>query len=144
MHVLNLKSSKYLIIKHIGDDSVEELNIDGLITFFYYDDLERAEKFYSDIMGFELVIDQGWAKIFKVVENAHLGLVDGKRGYHKPNPTKPVMLTVTVSDVDAWYHHLKKLGVKTINEPKDYQELNIRMFLLQDPEGYVIEIQKFC
>ncbi len=117
--------------------------IDGLITFLYYEDLEKAEDFYRDVMGFQLVTDQGWAKIFNVAESAHVGLVDGNWGYHKASPTKPVMITVVVPDVDQLYEQLQKLGVKTLTEPKDNQELGLRMFLLEDPEGYVIEIQKF-
>lgn len=117
--------------------------VKGLITFLYYKDLARAAKFYEDIMGFEKTIDQGWAKIFKVKDAAHVGLVDGKRGYHRPSHTKPVMITVVVSDVDDWYRYLKDKGVKTLSEPRDNVEINIRAFLLKDPEGYVIEIQKF-
>jgi len=33
--------------------------------------------------------------------------------------------------------------VKTLNEPHNVEELGLRAFLLEDPEGYVIEIQKF-
>lgn len=117
--------------------------IEGLITFLYYNDLERATKFYEEILGLELVIDQGWAKILKVSENAHIGLVDGKRGYHRPSPTKPVMVTLVVPDVDSWYIYLKEKNVKTLTEPKDNKELNIRTFLLEDPEGYIIEIEHF-
>ncbi len=115
----------------------------GLITFLYYEDLERAAKFYGEVMGFELTTDQRWSKIFKVAENAYVGCVDGSVGYHKPNPAKPVMLTVVVGDPDAWYEHFKAHGVETLNEPHDDTELNLRIFLLEDPEGYVIEIQKF-
>ncbi len=115
----------------------------GLITFLYYEDLEKAAKFYGEVMGFELTTDQKWSKIFKVAENAYVGCVDGNVGYHKPNPTKPVMLTVVVDDPDAWYEHFKAHGVETLNEPHDDTELNLRIFLLKDPEGYVIEIQKF-
>ncbi len=116
---------------------------DGLITFFYYDDLERAVKFYSEVMGLELVTDQGWAKIFRVAGEAYVGLVDGHRGFHKASPTKPVMLTIVTSDVDAWYERFIEFGVETFSEPKDDEELGTRMFMLEDPEGYVIEIQKF-
>ena len=118
-------------------------DINGLITFFYYKDLKKAAKFYQEIMGFELTTDQGWSKIFKVAENAYVGCVDGNTGYHKPSEAKPVMLTVIVDDPDAWYEHFKEHGVETLNEPHDDEELNLRIFLLEDPEGYVIEIQKF-
>jgi predicted enzyme related to lactoylglutathione lyase len=117
--------------------------VEGLITFFYYKDLSKAAKFYEEIMGFELAVDQQWSKIYRVAENAYLGCVDGNVGYHKPSEIKPVMLTVIVDDPDAWYRHFKKNNVETINEPHDDEELNLRIFLLKDPEGYVIEIQKF-
>ncbi|MCW4049873.1 MAG: VOC family protein [Candidatus Bathyarchaeota archaeon] len=115
----------------------------GVLTFFYYKDLAKAGNFYEEIMGFQLVQDQKWAKIFKINDNAYMGCVDGNIGYHKPSEKKPVMLTVIVGDPDAWYVHFKKHGVETLNEPHDDEELNLRIFLLEDPEGYVIEIQKF-
>ena len=115
----------------------------GILTFFYYKDLAKAAEFYEKIMGFTLIQDQKWAKIFKIRDNAYMGCVDGNVGYHKYSDTKPVMLTVIVDDPDAWYEHFKKNGVKTINEPHDDKALNLRIFLLHDPEGYVIEIQKF-
>ena len=118
-------------------------SVNGILTFFYYEDLEKAAEFYEKIMGFQLVQDQKWAKIFKIKDNAYMGCVDGNIGYHKPDPTKPVMLTLIVDDPDAWYKHFKENGIETLNEPHDNEELNLRIFLLCDPEGYVIEIQKF-
>lgn len=115
----------------------------GAITFFYYKDLARAVEFYDKVMGFKLVQDQRWAKIYRVNGDAYMGCVDGSIGYHKPSDEKPVMLTVIVDDPDAWYEHFKKHKVETLNEPHDDKELNLRIFLLRDPEGYVIEIQKF-
>jgi len=119
------------------------LKIDGLITFLYYEDLEKATKFYKDVMGLTVVIDQGFAKIFKLSENAHIGLVDGKKGSIRPSKDKPVMVTVVVPEVDTWYKHFKKLGVTTISEPHDENDLKLRQFMLKDPEGYIIEIQHF-
>jgi len=122
---------------------MSEVGVDGLITFLYYRDLERAAEFYEEVMGFELAVDQGWAKIYLVTDGAHVGVVDESRGYHKSSPTKPVMVTLVVPDVDAWYRHIRNMGVVTLSEPNDVAELGLRMFLLEDPEGYVIEIQKF-
>ena len=115
----------------------------GLITFFDYKDLKRATDFYQNIMGFNLIHDQKWAKIFQIVENSYVGCVDGNVGYHRPSKEKPVMLTLVVDDPDEWYRHFQKHSIKTINEPHDDKDLNLRIFLLYDPEGYVIEIQKF-
>jgi len=120
-----------------------EKRVEGLITFLYYNDLEKAASFYEDVMGFELTVNQGWAKIYRVTDGAHIGVVDEKWGYHRASPAKPVMVTLVVSDVDAWYQYLRDKGVETLNEPHDIEELGLRAFLLEDPEGYVIEIQKF-
>ena len=117
--------------------------IKGLITFLYYDDLDSAARFYEDIMGFKKTFDQGWAKIYSVHGSAHVGLVNGIRGYHRPSEDKPVMITVVVDSVDKWYEYFNKIGVKTLTEPQNNEEIGIRMFLLEDPEGYIIEIQKF-
>jgi lactoylglutathione lyase len=120
-----------------------QFEIEGLITFLYYKDLPKVARFYEDVLGLELVKDQGFAKIYKVAGQAFLGIVDETRGYHKANPIKPVEITMVVSDVDAWYDRIRSKGVETINEPHHIEAVNIRAFLLQDPEGYVIEIQKF-
>ena len=120
-----------------------EKRVEGLITFLYYNDLEKAASFYEDVMGFELTVNQGWAKIYRVTDGAHIGVVDEKRGYHRAGPAKPVMITLVVPDVNAWYRYLREKGVETLNEPRDIEELGLRAFLLEDPEGYVIEIQKF-
>jgi lactoylglutathione lyase len=53
------------------------------------------------------------------------------------------MITMVVEDVDEWYRHLRGRGVETLTEPRDNEEIGIRAFLLEDPEGYVIEIQRF-
>ena len=117
--------------------------VEGLITFLYYRNLDSAAIFYEDVMGFEKTFDQGWAKIYLVHGSAHIGLVDGTRGYHKPSEDKPVMITVVVESVDEWYEYFKDIGIKTLTEPRDNIDIGIRMFLLEDPEGYIIEIQKF-
>lgn len=117
--------------------------IDGLVTFLYYDDLAKATKFYTEVMGLKVVVDQGWAKILRLTDTANVGLVDGKKGSLRPSKDKPVMVTILAPDVDAWYAHFKKLGVATMSEPHDEPGMNLRQFMLKDPEGYVIEIQHF-
>lgn len=111
------------------------------ITFLYYRDLPAAMTFYKDIMGFELVIDQGWSKIYKIAEGAHVGLVDETRGMNKWAPTKPVQLCVRVEDVDGWYDYARARKLKNLSELFENKALGIRAFVFEDPEGYQIEIQ---
>ncbi|MCK5046658.1 MAG: VOC family protein [Candidatus Heimdallarchaeota archaeon] len=122
------------------------MNFVSQISFLYYRDLVKAVKFYEEIFDFELVVDQNWAKIYKVTDGAHIGLVDEKRGTFNWQKEKTVMITLVTSkadEVDAWYENLKQYNVKFLSEPKDHKEINIRCFIFEDPEGYVIEIQHF-
>ena len=43
------------------ENQKEALSIQANLVFFYYPDLEEAEKFYGNLMGFEKVLDYGFA-----------------------------------------------------------------------------------
>lgn len=118
-----------------------DIRVEGFITFLYYKNLKKAMHFYEEVMGLQLVVDQGWSKIYRVTCGAYVGLVDERRGHHRSSTTKPVIICFVVPDVDSWYRHLKEKGVDNLSDPMDSKELNIRSFLLSDPEGYVIEVQ---
>ena len=112
------------------------------ITFLYYRDLARAEAFYRDVMGFPLAIDQGRvAKIMAIGGGAHVGLVDEAHGMHDWSEQKPVQLCIRVPDVDDWYAHVSGVGVANLSRMFQNDELGIRAFVFDDPEGYQIEIQ---
>ncbi|UCD43941.1 MAG: VOC family protein [Candidatus Bathyarchaeota archaeon] len=119
-----------------------EYDVKGLIPWLYYRDLPGAMRFYEEVMGFEMVVDQGWSKIYRIREGAYLGLVDGEKGYHRPSDTKPVIICLNVHDADAWYRRLVERGVEIEEQPKESERLKIKVFMLRDPEGYVIEIQE--
>jgi catechol-2,3-dioxygenase len=64
------------------------------ITFLYYRDLEAIDRFYGEVLGLELVQDQGWAKICRVAGNASLGIVAGDRGFRRPRDESAVLITL--------------------------------------------------
>ena len=111
------------------------------ITFIYFRDLPRAMRFYEDVLGLTLAIDQGWSKIYRITGGAHVGLVDETRGAHRASDTKPVQLCLRVRDVDAWHAWLEEQGAPELTAPRDSEELGIRVLTLNDPEGHQIEIQ---
>ena len=115
--------------------------VDKLITFLYYRDLPAAMRFYEDVLGFSVAIDQGWCKIYRLSSDGYVGLVDETRGMHRANPIKPVQICMRVPDVDAWHGYLKSFGLKGLSDLKSNEELKIRAFVCFDPEGYQIEIQ---
>ena len=106
----------------------------------YYDDLAKAAEFYSEIMGFKTVVDVEFAKVYKISEGSHVGIVDGNIGSMKPTEDKPVMFTVIVDDADSWYKYLQEKGVDVEGSPRVAEYLEMKVFLLRDTEGYVLEI----
>ncbi|MGB0496920.1 MAG: VOC family protein [Rubricella sp.] len=111
------------------------------ITFLYYRDVPAAQRFYEEVMGLTLRIDQGWAKIMDLGQGACVGLVDETRGMNNWQADKCVQLCIRVPDVDAWYDYVKALGLPGLSDLFISDELGIRAFVFDDPEGYQIEIQ---
>ncbi len=52
------------------------------------------------------------------------------------------MLIVRVADVDAEVERIRKLGVKILQEPRDFPNWGYRGAYLRDPDGNLIEL--FC
>jgi predicted enzyme related to lactoylglutathione lyase len=117
--------------------------VQSQITFLYYRQLEPAASFYKETMGFELVEDQGWAKIYRTGGNAYLGIVAGEKGFHSPQERNAVLVTLVVDDAPAWYEHLKRQGVSMLSALEHRHEIGIQCFFLQDPGGYTLEVQQF-
>ena len=111
------------------------------ITFFYYRDLPAAMRFYEDVLGLSLAIDQGWCKTYAICPGAHVGLVDETRGMNKWAEVKPVQLCIRVPKVDEWYAYARAKGLNNLSDLFVNDEIGIRAFVFNDPGGYQIEIQ---
>jgi len=111
------------------------------ITFLYYRDLPRAMRFYEDVMGLPLAIDQGWCAIYQICPGAHVALVDETKGMNKWGPIKPVQLCIRVPDVASWYDYAQEKTLDNLSELFVNDEIGIKAFVFDDPEGYQIEIQ---
>ena len=58
------------------------LGFKATVVWFYYKDMAAIQRFYEDVMGFDLVADQGWAKIYRIGPTGYFGPVDEQRGMH--------------------------------------------------------------
>lgn len=119
------------------------LDVGSQITFLYYEDLDPIDAFYRETLGLDLVEDQGWAKIYRAAGRAFLGIVRGEEGFHRPQETNAVTVTLVVDDVHAWYDHLEAEGARLLTPVKEVDEIQVRGFFLEDPGGYTLEIQQF-
>ena len=54
---------------------------------------------------------------------------------------KCVQVCLRVPDVDAWYAYVQSQDLNGLSQLFENEEIGIRAFALNDPEGYQIEIQ---
>ena len=118
--------------------------IESTITFFYTHDLDTSARFYEDVLGLELWLDQGSCRIYRVSGNGYVGLCQSS-GTKTPLTDKQsnVIFTLVTQQVDEWFHYLQQRGVEFEKPPSLNEKYNIYHCFLRDPNGYLIEIQRF-
>jgi catechol 2,3-dioxygenase-like lactoylglutathione lyase family enzyme len=115
----------------------------GLITFAYYEKIEEAEKFYTEIMGLEKSYHRPRTRVFRITPTAALGLMDLNAVDDVELEDKAAGFSFIVSDledVDKWADYLKSRGVEILVEPSDGTRTPVRSVHFLDTDGYDIEI----
>jgi catechol 2,3-dioxygenase-like lactoylglutathione lyase family enzyme len=118
----------------------EGLPIENQITFLYTKDLAETDQFYSSVMGFPVVLDQGLCLIYRTCHGGFLGFCQKENIVEIKSS---VIFTLVTPEVDKWFELLVKRGVKFLKEPEVNTQFNIYHCMFHDPNGYLIEIQKF-
>lgn len=118
------------------------LPVDSQITFVYTRDLEKTAPFYEDIMGFDLAVDQGSCRIYRVVgRDAYFGVCERDTAPEKP---EGIIITFVTQDVDGWYERITSKGWECEYSPRTNETYNIYHFFVKDPNGYLLEVQRFA
>ena len=113
---------------------------DALVTFIYVDDLERSSEFYADTLGLVLVLEQAHCRIYQVSASGFIGIC---RSGDRPTTPKGVILTLVRDDVDGFCRQLVARGVELEKGPASNERFAIYHAFLRDPDGYLIEVQRF-
>jgi uncharacterized glyoxalase superfamily protein PhnB len=92
-------------------------------------DVERAQRYYRDVLGFEI----GWLYPGKEVGAVSRGDVAIFFRRRKP-PFEPAVHWVFAEDVDATYQELKSSGAKIV-EPLEKKPWGLRQFTVDDLDG---------
>jgi catechol 2,3-dioxygenase-like lactoylglutathione lyase family enzyme len=124
--------------KVLGDFGIRATNL-----FFYYEDLDEAVNFYSEILGMVIVADYETSCILRVAKDSYLVLVDATKGMHSADEPKTVALALLSDQLDEWYSYLK---TKDIEFKYDYNPKEGSAhdgFVIIDPEGYLLEFERF-
>ena len=112
---------------------------DQQVVFLPASDLERSDRFYRELLGLPLVLDQGVCRIYRTGPQAFLGVCE----HLTAEPVAGVIVTLVSEDVDGWYQRLVAAGVSFDRPPSRNEKFGIYHVFLQDPDGNVLEIQRF-
>ncbi len=50
------------------------MTVQDQITFLYVADLERSTRFYGQVLGLALVLDQGRCRVFQITDTSFVGV----------------------------------------------------------------------
>ena len=56
-------------------DNVKDMKYSSAITFLYYEDFTYGTNFIENVLKLDLVMDQGFARVYQVNQKAFLGIV---------------------------------------------------------------------
>lgn len=112
---------------------------DALITFIYVDDLARSDVFYRATLGLQLVTVQPVCRIYRVAASGFLGVCV----HDRPPTPDGIIITLVRDDVEAFCRDLAGRGVAFEQDPTHSERFGITHAFLRDPDGHLIEIQRF-
>ena len=117
---------------------------DQQITFLYSADPDATAHFYESLLGLPLALDQGVCRIYRVAAGAFVGFCQRTDALAEDGAGRSgVILTLVTDEVDAWYERLRAAGVAFETPPTLNPKFDIYHCFLRDPNGYLIEIQRF-
>jgi predicted enzyme related to lactoylglutathione lyase len=112
------------------------MGIRRILPDFEAPDPSAGAKFYSEVLGLEVVMDQGWVVTYAAPENptAQINVM-------REDASAPVVpdASIEVDDVDAAYEAAQSHGSEIVHPLTD-EPWGVRRFFVRDPNGRVLNI----
>jgi catechol 2,3-dioxygenase-like lactoylglutathione lyase family enzyme len=98
--------------------------------------LDESRAFYENVLGLELIMDQGWVLTFAAPDNpaAQITLME-RDATARVNPD----VSVEVDDVDRAYAAVEQMGYEIVHPLTD-EPWGVRRFFVREPNGTVLNI----
>jgi catechol 2,3-dioxygenase-like lactoylglutathione lyase family enzyme len=120
------------------------LPITATVIWLYYQDIERIGRFLTEQMGLEMMVDQGFARVYPASPSGFIGPVRAGEGLHPYSEKKLVTLSLITDQLDEWLAHWQ--GYPDFNvQTAEMAEVADRVRFIHgvDPEGYLVEFDQF-
>jgi len=121
----------------------KELGIQANVIWLYYRDIPAAQRFYSENLGSELLVDQGFAWVYSSSSSAFIGLVDEMHGLHRFSEKKAVNVCFISPQIEKWFTKLKRKKLEIRDSLEDQANFPVRTFVIYDTGGYFLEFDWF-
>lgn len=100
------------------------------------EDLSKADLFYQDILGLDILMDHGW---IKTVGNDQQAKVQVSFATQGGNDTEVPLLSIEVDNVDELYEKMQQAGFEITYGITD-EDWGVRRFFVKDPFGNLVNI----
>ena len=112
------------------------MKIKRIITNIETQQVEKADAFYRDVLGLELMMDLGWIRTYgsNTKMTVHLSIAsEGGSGTAVPD------ISIEVDDLELALSRVKKANIEIIYGPES-EPWGVRRFYIRDPFGKLINI----
>jgi catechol 2,3-dioxygenase-like lactoylglutathione lyase family enzyme len=123
----------------MSDDRSTSIPHDAFVTFCPTTDLEATARFYEDLLGLPLALDQGACRIYRVSRDGYLGFCQRDEGAR----VEGLIITLVSEDVEGAYERLERAGVEMEKPLQRNPRFNITHCFFRDPNGLLLELQRF-
>ncbi|MFT4624738.1 MAG: putative enzyme related to lactoylglutathione lyase [Myxococcota bacterium] len=110
-----------------------------VITYLDTRDMAEMHRFYADVLGMGLALDQGASRVYRVGTDGFIGVRYRERGAAPGGTT----VTLVVPDLEAKCAALVAEGVQ-FERPMAYDAASaVTRAVLRDPAGHAVELRRF-
>jgi predicted enzyme related to lactoylglutathione lyase len=112
------------------------MKVRRVVPDFHAQDPAAGGEFYAEVLGLEVVMDQGW-----IVTYAAPGNPAAQISVMRQDASAPVQadVSIEVDDVDAAHATAQRLGCEILHPLTD-EPWGVRRFFVRDPTGKVLNI----
>jgi catechol 2,3-dioxygenase-like lactoylglutathione lyase family enzyme len=112
------------------------LQVKRIVANIAAEDVSAARRFYQDILGLDVLMDQGWITTYGSSQKMSVQVsIMSEGGSGTPVPD----LSIEVDDLDTALERMKKAKVAIKYGPAD-EPWGVRRFYVRDPFGRLINI----
>lgn len=123
-------------------------------TRLYVENYETSLKFYRDVLGLKVTfaseidtyieLTDGTTKLTLLNRNKITEYFGGDTPVFFGHKNDAIALSFQVEDVDRAFKYLQQQGVEIVSKPWDFADWGVKLALVRDPEGNLIELNQLA